>query len=125
MPNPNYDRLRSFFSASARVGVDFVGFRNDAGMQRSYRLNTPDIYRAVVQMVTISGVMATAVLCAEDNIVSMGPGPDRIALTADDIAEGSLLSTTRHTEQWVFESGIWMIENTVSYETLGQGALCV
>lgn len=125
MPNPNYDRLRSFYEVAVRTEISFEGIRKEAEAQRSYRLNTPDVYRAVIERLDIHSKPALAVLCAEDNIVALGPGPDGVPRSLDDEIVGASLSSTRHTEEWIVQGSTWLIQRTISYEDLGKGAQCL
>ena len=125
MPNPNYDRLRSFYEVAVRTEISFEGIRKEAEAQRSYRLNTPDVYRPVIERLDIRSKPALAVLCAEDNIVAFGPGPDGVPRSLDDEIVGASLSSTRHTEEWIVQGSTWLIQRTISYEDLGKGAQCL
>ena len=125
-PNPNYQRLLDFFPAGSTREQMLPQFIEDVRNQKAYRLNSPDIYNAIVEKTTLHGLTeATVTICVEDNIVWMGPGKDGRASTIDDVVVDGGLSSIRYENRWTLSNQRWVLIEGVSSAKLGVGSLCV
>ena len=124
-PNPDYERLRQFNIPSKRPDVKFSGMESEARAGTSYRLNSPDVHYVVIENIMLSSPSsAEVVYCVADNLIRMGPGPDRQAQTSDDVMIDPTLGAHRYTEVWVITEHLWLLDQVKSAETI-PGASCV
>ena len=126
MPNPNYDRLRSYFTPHQRSGVSFDAMRTASETQRTFRLNSPDIYKPAVEALKlVDAVKGVVTLCVVDNLVAVGPGPDGIGLTNDDVVLDNTVGGDRRVDEWLLVGDAWFIEQIVHSAPLAEGESCV
>ena len=124
-PNPDYERLRQFNLPSKRADVSFSGMESEARAGTSYRLNNPDVHYVVIENLTLTNsANAEVTYCVADNAIKMGPGPDRLGQTSDDVIIDPTLGAHRYIQDWAISEHLWLIAQVKSAGAI-PGASCV